>query len=143
MDRKALHPIFAGPFTLTPLGTTAPNATQRNATQPNQIYCGIKQIRLEARSVYTTRGCFPLHPRTQGPLAFGVAAAFTRDPAPWIKPPSFPPAGEVVIFVLTTESEITLETGTALAGEPLSRMDLRLCADPPCCLRWLANQRSR
>ena len=63
--RNALHPNYAGPFSLTPL---------------------------DAR-----------------PLAMGVTAGFMRDSTPWIEPPSFAPADEVVISPLAAETEITLE----------------------------------
>ena len=51
------------------------------------------------------------------PLEVGVAAAFTRDPAPWIEPPPFAPTGKVVGFALATQTEIALAAGTALATE--------------------------
>ena len=66
-----------------------------------------------------------------------VAATFTRDPAPRIEPPPFSPAGEVVIFALATEREITLEAGTALATETTLLADgPALAGNPtvPCAL---------
>ena len=50
-----------------------------------------------------------------GQLAVGVAAAFTRDPAPWVEPPSF--AAGCVSFALAAKTEIALGAETVLAAE--------------------------
>ena len=101
---------------------------QRNATQPKMLWhvcytktqCRCreadwaKRIQSETRRIYTTRGRFPLR--------FGVAPAFTTDPAPWIEPPSFAPTGEAVIFALAAETALTADTAfgdePTLAGNP-------------------------
>ena len=72
----------------------------------------------------------PTPPGHKGPYSVGVAAAFTKDPAPWIEPPSFAPAGGVVGFTLATKTEIALAAETALADGTARADEPALAVNP-------------
>ena len=52
------------------------------------------------------------------------------DPTPWIKPPEFASAGEVVGFALTTETEVALGAKTALGAETALADEPALAGNP-------------
>lgn len=87
-------------------------------------------------------GALTLTPPDTRPLAVGVPAAFTGDPAPWIEPTPFTLAVTVVSFTLAAETEITLAAETALVVESAMAAETKITdltaleGDPtvPCAL---------